>query len=221
MESMWKQMIKEILWWCDSGLFPRGSCVEVLVPNVAMFKGGALGSDWSWGLWAHQWSHPLGDSQLNGLLGGGGNWRRWCLVGGRWSLGSCPSGVYLIYPGPFLSFFPSFLTSWLPWADQLCPPAMMLWLTVGPETMESANHEPKPLKPWAQIHFSSFKLFPSVILSQQWKSDKHRCFAFSCTKSLKCDRHFTLATTPPSGQATFRVPKSHRWTVTWYCTGLF
>jgi hypothetical protein len=43
----------------------------------------------SWRLWHHQWLNPLMDSEFNGLLKSGGNFRRWNLVGGNRSLRAC------------------------------------------------------------------------------------------------------------------------------------
>jgi hypothetical protein len=44
-------------------------------------------------------------------------------------------------------------------------PTVMFCLTSGQKAMELTDHELTPLKQWAKINLSSFKLFTSGILS--------------------------------------------------------
>jgi hypothetical protein len=138
----------------------QNSCIEGMVPMYQCSEVGPLGGDWSW---PHQWDNALMDSWFNGLLGSGGNFRRWALLEEVGSWGTTLEG-YILAPSS-LSLLPGHYEV----KSFAAPHALHLDVLPdhNPETMELGDHRLNLLKLWANISLFAFKLILICVFSQQ------------------------------------------------------
>jgi hypothetical protein len=104
---------------------------------------------------------------IHDIIGRWWNFRKWSLVGGHWAHELEEDIRTAAPPLPF-----SLASNW----DEVTasPPIHSffdLLLTPNPKAMRSSDHVLKPLKAWAKINLSFYKLMVSSILSQWWEID--------------------------------------------------
>lgn len=121
------------LLWFGSGMTPKGSGVEGLVPSTTMFRDETF----------RKWLDHKGSDLISGMT----VWRHYWEVGCRWkggSLGECSRELHIV------SLFPSSLSaSWLSWAEQLSFTTLFyhdVQFEFGSRAKELANHGLEPLK---------------------------------------------------------------------------
>jgi hypothetical protein len=158
----YRRSTPSLLLWFGFELYPQGSCD---IDSVASWW-----SFWevtgSWGFWFHDglihwWIH-----NLMTLLGGGGNFQRWGLVGGSMSLrAGNVGGISCSQPLPLCLFL-------LPACHKVscfAPPCPLCYDILPCHRDEVKLPWTKHLKLWTKVNHSSFNLLFSGFFLWQWQ----------------------------------------------------